>query len=169
MNQTIKVGIGDVILRPYDPARDADRVAQIVGQIWSGGGDALMEKYYGVIGNQPWGYWQAQSVLGYIKAENCRAFVLEENGQVIGFTSYLIDRGRSLGTVGYNGIAPEHQGRKLGNAMMDYVMKCFHDEGMAYAAVIVADNAQHAPARRVYEKYGFTRNLLGLDYLVQKL
>jgi ribosomal protein S18 acetylase RimI-like enzyme len=168
MEPSIDLGVGAVTLRRYEAPRDAERLAEIVGRIWSGGGDALMEQRFGLIGNRPWGQWQAQSVLDYINAPACRAFVAQESGDVIGFCSYLLDEERRLGTVGYNGIAPEHQGRKLGSAMMRFVMERFHEAGMLYAAVIVADNAEHAPARRVYEKHGF-ENLLGLHYMVQKL
>ncbi len=167
MDQRIELGIGAATLRPFEPG-DAGRIGEIVGQIWSGGGDALMEAQFGVIGGRGWGQWQAQSVLDYFKGENCHTFVVEEAGEIIAFCSYVLDMQRSLGTVGYNGVAPEHQGRKLGNAMMAFVMERFHAAGMRYAAVIVADNEQHAPARRVYEKHGF-KNLLGLHYMVQKL
>ena len=76
--------------------------------------------------------------------------------------------GRKWGTVGYNGVALDHQGQGLGSAMMGFVMSGIRAEGMEYAAVIVADNEEHAPARRIYEKHGF-RRLAGYHYMVQKL
>jgi ribosomal protein S18 acetylase RimI-like enzyme len=168
MDTIVALGIGAATLRPFESARDTEAVGRIVGQIWHGGSSALMEKRFGRIGGQHWEQWQSKSVLDYLKAEGCHAFVIQEGDEVIGFCSYTLDAQRQLGTVGYNGVASEHQGRKLGSAMMDFVMKQIREAGMLYAAVIVADNPEHAPARRIYEKHGF-EPLVGMQYMVQKL
>ncbi|UCH33799.1 MAG: GNAT family N-acetyltransferase [Armatimonadota bacterium] len=160
--------IGDITIRPFDAERDSKRVRVIVGEIWGGGDDALMEKQFGIIGGRPWSEWMAQAVLGYLAADGTRSFVAERDGDMIGFCSYVIDDARKRGTVGYNGVARDHQGRGIGSAMLDFVMSRIRAEGMEYAAVIVADNEEHAPARRNYEKHGF-RRLTGLHYMVQKL
>jgi len=160
--------IGDITIRPFDAERDAQRVRVIVGEIWGGGDDALMEKKFGLIGGRPWSEWLSGSVLSYLKAEGARSFVAEQNGDVIGFCSYVIDEARSRGTVGYNGVARNHQGLGIGSAMLDFVMSGIRAEGMEYAGVLVADNEEHLPARRNYEKHGFHR-LTGYHYMVQKL
>jgi ribosomal protein S18 acetylase RimI-like enzyme len=160
--------IGDITIRPFDAERDSERVRVIVGEIWGGGDDALVEKEFGIIGGRPWSEWMSQSVLLYLQGDGTRSFVAERNGDVIGFCSYVIDDARKRGTVGYNGVARNHQGRGIGSAMLDFVMSRIRAEGMEYAAVIVADNEQHAAARRNYEKHGFHR-LMGLYYMVQKL
>lgn len=159
---------GDITLRPYEAERDAARVKEIVAEIWGGGDDGLMEKLYGVQGGKPWGEWTSAAVLAYIGAEGARAFVAEENGEIVGFTSYGIDEVRKRGQVGYNGVARSHQGKGLGTAMLDSVMERFREEGMEYATVMVMDNEEHLPARKNYERHGFKR-LVGLDLMVQKL
>ena len=160
--------IADITIRPFDAERDAERVQVIVGEIWGGGDDALMEKEFGVMGGRPWSEWISESVLSYLKADGARSFVAEQDGDVIGFCSYVIDEARSRGTVGYNAVARNHQGLGIGSAMLDFVLSGIRAEGMEYAAVIVADNEEHLPARRNYEKHGFSR-LTGYDYMVQKL
>jgi len=160
--------IGDITIRPYDPQPDSERIKIIVGEIWSGGGDALMEKEFGVIGGKPWSEWQSQSVLSYLQADGARSFVAEKHREIIGFCSYIIDKGRSCGTIGYNGVARNHQGTGIGSAMLEFVLTRIRAEGMEYAGVIVADNEEHLPARGNYEKHGF-RKLIGNYYMVQKL
>jgi len=160
--------IADITIRPFDAERDAERVQVIVGEIWAGGDDAIMEKEFGVIGGRSWSEWVSQSVLSYLKADESRSFVAEHNGEVVGFCSYVIDEARSRGTVGYNGVARDQQGRGIGSAMLDFVLSGMRAEGMEYAGVIVADNEEHLPARRNYEKHGF-RRLTGYQYMVQKL
>jgi ribosomal protein S18 acetylase RimI-like enzyme len=160
--------IGDITIRPFDAERDAERVKVIVGEIWGGGDDALMEKEFGVIGGRPWCEWLLQSVLSYLQADEARSFVAEQNGDVIGFCSYVIDEARSRCTVGYNGVARNHQGLGIGSTMLDYVLSGIRAEGMEYVGVIVADNEEHLPARRNYEKHGF-RRLTGYQYMVRKV
>jgi ribosomal protein S18 acetylase RimI-like enzyme len=159
---------GDITLRPYREEQHAERVKAIVGEIWHGGDDALMEQKYGIIGGRPWGEWMADSVLPYLQAEGARSFVAERDGEVVGFCSYVIDEARSRGTVGYNGVARACQGQRIGTLMLDFVMERIRAEGMKYAGVIVADNEAHAAARRNYEKHGF-KTIMGMHYMVQKL
>lgn len=159
---------GDFALRPFDPQRDTGRLREIIGEIWSGGDDALLEKEFGVIGGRPWAEWLSDTILAYLQAEKTRSFVAEHGGEVVGFCSYVIDPARKRGTVGYNGVARSHQGRGIGSAMLDFVLSRFRAEGMDHAVVIVGDNEEHLPARRNYEKHGF-RRLTGYHYMVQKL
>ena len=44
--------IGDITIRPFDAERDSEPVEVVVGEIWSGGDDALIEKEFGVIGGR---------------------------------------------------------------------------------------------------------------------
>ena len=110
--------INDIKIRDFDAEKDAEAVRVIVGQVWHGGADALIEKQFGVIGGKPWGEWQSADVLSYLTDDGARSFVAEKEGQVVGFCSYVIDRNCSRGTVGYNAVAPGQQGQGLGSAMM---------------------------------------------------
>jgi len=158
----------EITLRPYNPDKDAKRVAEIVGEIWGGGGDATMEKLFGEIGGKPWAEWTSASVLSYLAGDDAKAFVTQQNGEIIGFCSYVVDKARSLGTVGYNGVAKSHQGLGVGSKMLDYVLAAMRSEGLEYAGVIVMGNEEHLPARRNYESHGF-RKILENYYMVQKL
>lgn len=160
--------VGDIVIRPFDPDCDSQRIREITAEIWSGGGSGLMEMEFGTIGGRPWSEWQSDSVLSYFGGENAQAFVAELDGEVIGFCSYVIDSVKSIGTVGYNGVAKAHQCKGYGSLMLDFVMEGIRAAGMSYANVIVADNDAHAPARANYEKHGFHK-LLGFQEMVQKL
>lgn len=158
----------DVTVRPYDPAADADRIRELVGEVWAGSDDEILEGMYGEIGGRPWADWLAPAVLGYLAAPEARAFVAEEGGAVIGFCSFTTDDVRRRGTVGYNGVARSHQGRGIGAAMLELVLDGIRAAGMEFAVVLVADNAEHLPAQRNYERHGF-RRFSGYHYLTQKL
>lgn len=158
-------------LRPARFPEDAVRIAEIVGEVWHGGGDALLEARYGQIGAHPWQHVMAESVLSWMQAPNAAAFVVEDTtlkDQVVAFTSLQIDRDRDTGTVGYNAVARSHQGQRIGHLMMDHIMNRIRESSVGHAAVMVADNDDHAPARRVYEKHGF-ETVYSLRYMFRKL
>lgn len=156
------------VIRPIDLATDSQRVCEIISQIWHGGGPALVEAKYGQVGGKPWQLWMSQMVIDDFKSPHWNAFVVEHDGIITGFCSYSIDRQRSRGTVGFNGVAAECQGKGLGSAMLTFVMDKIRSSGVTFAAVVVADNEAHAPARRVYEKHGFEK-ITGNHFLLQKL
>lgn len=153
------------------PARfpeDSAKIAEIAGAVWKGSANAIIEKHYGRIGSAPWQHWLSQDILAWLQAPNAQAFVVHDHDEIIGFCSLQIDRERDTATVGYNGVAPAHQGRGIGSLMMDYIMERIRESGVGHAAVLVADNDEHAPARRIYEKAGF-RPVYSLNYMFQKL
>jgi len=158
--------VGDVTIRPYDPDQDATRVRALVGQVWQGAEDDLVEQEIGLIGGRPWQEWLGDSVLAYLRGNP--AFVAERGGQIIGFCSYAVDPARSRGTVGYNGVAREHQGLGIGSAMLGFVLGRMRTEGLRYAQVLVADNKEHLPAQRNYQSHGF-RRIAGYHSLIQEL
>lgn len=160
--------IDNVTIRLMRLDADAAQLRPIVQSVWTGSGYALMEQRFGEIGGKPWHEWLWRAIEADLQAEPGRSFVAEADGRIVGFCAYSIEPERSRGTVGYNGVAPAFQGRGLGSAMLRFILARIKDEGMQYAAVVVQDNEQHAPARHMYEKHGFER-LAGNHFLVQKL
>ena len=160
--------VDELTIQPFDVEKDAEVLRRIVAEVFGGGFGALMEQEFGVIGGRPWGEWQADNILAYFAPDETRSFVVRKDDEIVGFCSYVIDPARKCGQVGYNAVAREHQGKGIGSAMMKFVMDRFQAEGMEYAMVLVSDNAEHAPALRVYEKFGFQR-ITGYHEMLQKL
>lgn len=158
----------EITLRPYDATRDADTVTAMAGDVWRGAGHEVVENKFGPVGGKPWRQWLSDDIRGYLAGADCRAFIAEMDGQAVGFCSYVIDAERSRGTVGYNAVAPNCQGRGLGSAMLKFVLAQIKAEGMQFAGVIVADNPEHEPARRMYERHGFEPMSANV-FMMQKL
>ncbi len=158
----------DPSFRPVRLPDDAARLTEIITAIWHGGADAIMEHKHGPIGGEPWHHWQSQAVLAALGSAETRGYVVEEEGRIIAFCSFSFHRERRMATVGYNGVAPEAQGRGLGDKMMRFILEQMRECGAETAAVVVADNAEHAAARRVYEKHGF-ETVYNLQYRFRKL
>jgi len=89
-------------------------------------------------------------------------YVLEHDGQIVGFLGLSIDEDGQGGEIDLNAIHPDHQARGLGLALYSFAIKRLRERGVTLARVGTALDASHAPARRAYEKAGF---LVGLPYV----
>jgi len=158
----------NITIRPFDKTRDTEKIKAIAGEVWSGGDDALMEAKFGIVGGRSWNDWIAQSVLSYLTMQCTKSFVAQSHGETVGFCSYLIDKHRKRGTVGYNAVTPNQQGKGIGSMMLEFVVDRLRTENMEHAVVMVAINEEHAPARRIYEKNGFHK-LMACQLMAQKL
>jgi len=143
---------------------DLKAIAGIVRNIWDHGGNALMEKRYGRIGGKPWQEWTAGEIVGELKKILPQVAVTEVNGEIVGFASYLLDRKKKVGMVGYNGVSNRFQGLGIGTRQLQWVLTQLRKKGMRYAQVITGLNRGHKPARRLYEKTGFVPLLKSITY-----
>jgi GNAT superfamily N-acetyltransferase len=84
-----------------------------------------------------------------------RLHVAEEDGLVVGFIHYEVDREELSGTIGLNAVHPAHQGRGIGTLMYGHVLELMRSQGMNYARVDTGGDPSHASARHTYERVGF--------------
>lgn len=144
----------DISMRAGTPA-DMARIQEIVEQIWGIGSDFVMEEKYGAVGGERWDRWLVPKVMSRIWDEIDSLLVTEMDGQVVGFITHTMSGARRVGTIHYNGVAPEAKGKGIGTLQVERVLEVFREAGMEYACVGTGLNEGHAPARRVYEKCGF--------------
>ena len=83
-------------------------------------------------------------------------YVAELTGVVVGFVSVQLNEETSVGEIGLNAVHPNHAGAGFGTAMYDAVLIRMRQAGMRVATVSTGGDASHAPARRAYQKAGFT-------------
>ena len=83
-------------------------------------------------------------------------FVIEENAEIVGFCAVLYDQDNAVGEIGLNAVDPGHQGAGAGKAMYDHALAMMREKGMRAATVGTGGDDAHAPARRAYEKAGFS-------------
>ncbi len=88
-----------------------------------------------------------------------KLFVAEVERQIIGFVSYSLDVSKSTGEIGLNAVHPDHAGQGIGAAMFEHVMDLMKKAGMKVATVSTGGDAAHAPARRAYDKVGFSKTI----------
>ncbi len=82
-------------------------------------------------------------------------YVIELNGQIIGFSGLSCDEKSKVGEIGLNAVDPQHKGQGAGSALYAHVLDQMRRRGMKVATVGTGGDESHAPARRAYEKAGF--------------
>lgn len=97
-----------------------------------------------------------------------QVYAAEINRTIVGFVSIQIDRGTQVGEIGLNAVHPEHASKGIGTAMYDFAIARMKEAGMKVATVGTGGDPSHAPARRAYEKAGFTVQIPSV-WLCQKL
>ena len=91
-----------------------------------------------------------------------RVLVAEWDGVVVGFVSLSMDPNESVGEIGLNAVHPDYGCRGIGRGLIDFALARMKDRGMVAAKVATGGDRSHAPARRTYEKAGFTNAIPSL-------
>jgi len=85
-----------------------------------------------------------------------RVVVCVEHSRIVGFATFSIDAARRIGEIGNNAVDPECGLKGIGQLMYAEVFRRFRALGMRFARVRTGMDWAHAPARRAYERAGFT-------------
>jgi ribosomal protein S18 acetylase RimI-like enzyme len=83
-------------------------------------------------------------------------WVAEWDGRAVGFLAYQLDFKEKVGEVQFLAVHPDYQNRGIGTALNDFALQKMKDSGMSMAKVDTGGDPSHAPARRSYEKAGYT-------------
>jgi ribosomal protein S18 acetylase RimI-like enzyme len=104
-----------------------------------------------------WREDQRRAVEGVLAAKEGRVWVAEADGTAVGFVSVgVFDAERGMGEISMLAVDPDHQGRGIGTALTGFALDRLKEAGMKVAMVETGGDPGHAPARRVYEKAGYT-------------
>jgi GNAT superfamily N-acetyltransferase len=95
-------------------------------------------------------------------------YAAEVAGTVVGFVSIQLNQETQIGEIGLNAVHPDHAGKGVGTAMYDFAIARMQESGMRVATVATGGDPSHAPARRAYEKAGFTAQIPSV-WLCRKL
>jgi GNAT superfamily N-acetyltransferase len=92
-----------------------------------------------------------------IKEENhISTFVAETDTVISGFVSFKLDNNKKMGIVEFLAVRPHYQEQGIGTALNQFAMEVMRDAGMQVAMVETGGDPYHEPARKLYEKAGYT-------------
>ncbi len=88
--------------------------------------------------------------------EKTIVWVAELEGVVAGFLAYGLDRESRVGEVQLLAVHPDYQNLGIGTELSRFALDRMKESGMTLAKVETGGDPSHAPARRSYEKAGYT-------------
>jgi GNAT superfamily N-acetyltransferase len=103
-----------------------------------------------------WRRYQEKDVRDTLADGAAQVWVAEAERGVVGFVAARLDPERQMGEVWMLAVDPDAQGRGIGTALTEVATGWLRDAGMTVAMVGTGGDPGHAPARRVYEKAGYT-------------
>lgn len=104
-----------------------------------------------------WQTAQRQTVETYCsERENTLLWVAELDGRLVGFVVYELNHEDKKGEVQLLAVHPEYQNQGIGTALNNFALAKMKESGMQLAEVGTGGDPGHAPARRSYEKAGYS-------------
>ena len=88
--------------------------------------------------------------------EKTLVWVAETDGIVTGFIAYTLKSEEKTGEVELLAVHPDYQNRGIGTALNQFAFEKMKASGMKIAMIATGGDPGHAPARRCYEKAGYT-------------
>lgn len=85
--------------------------------------------------------------------------VAECEGRAVGFVSYTVREGATLGELSLNAVHPDSAGRGVGERLYREALGRMKAAGVKVVEVGTGGDPSHAPARRAYEKVGFSMRI----------
>ncbi|MFJ5898014.1 GNAT family N-acetyltransferase [Streptomyces sp. NPDC093064] len=104
-----------------------------------------------------WAAGQARAVESVCRAEGTRVWVADYDARPVGFVATVIHAGPVRGEIDMVAVDPDHQGRGTGGLLVSFAVERLAEAGVPVVEIGTGGDPGHAPARRVYEKAGFTQ------------
>jgi GNAT superfamily N-acetyltransferase len=126
--------------------------------------EPVFESFKNVLGpaiyTRIWPDWekiQTEVVEKYCREEgNVYTLVAEMDGTVAGFLTYELKSETKVGEVVLLAVHPDYQNQEIGTLLNNTALDEMKAHGMKLAEVATGGDPGHAPARRSYEKAGYT-------------
>jgi ribosomal protein S18 acetylase RimI-like enzyme len=147
-----------VQIRSYGGS-DLDAVVRLSLLAW----EPVFESIENVLGSTifrrlhpDWRSDQRRAVEGVLGTEGTKVWVAEVGDHVAGFIAVDANQQRQLGEVVMIAVDPACQNDGIGARLTSFALEWLSKAGMTVAMVETGGDPGHAPARRLYEKAGFT-------------
>ena len=146
-------------IRPYQPT-DLPAILELSLLAWEPVFTAwqriLGPSLYPVAISPDWRKTQKEGVEKVCTDPKIMTWVAETEAEVIGFISYEINETTKTGEVMLLAVHPAYQNDGTGTELNLLALQKFKESGMKLAVVGTGGDEGHAPARRSYEKAGYT-------------
>ena len=145
------------LIRPL-AAADVGAVVGLSLRAWAPVHESMAQVLGGVINAMVYPDWAAQQaadVRAVCEDATAAAWIAESGGRPAGFVAIRIGPD-ATGEIEMIAVDPPAQGQGIGTALTQFAMRVMRDSGVRLVTVATGGVPGHAPARRTYEKAGFT-------------
>jgi GNAT superfamily N-acetyltransferase len=117
-------------------------------------GDVIFQRLYG----DNWSVRQQQDVEKVLRDQRSTVWVAEELAEIVGFVAAIVDHDPDIhmGEIKMLAVDPDSQNHGVGTQLTDHATDWLRQSGMRVVVVSTGGDVGHAPARRTYEKAGYT-------------
>jgi GNAT superfamily N-acetyltransferase len=148
-----------IALREFRPSDEESLVALSL-RAWEPVFDALLEALGPELFLRLRGDWragQAREVRDVLADSTQRVWVAEDAGRgAIAFVAARLHREQAVGEIYMIAVDPGAQDHGIGTALTGVATDWLQESGMRVAMIETGGDRGHAPARRLYEKAGYT-------------
>ena len=157
----------DLAIRDLKPA-DVEQIVEIALAAW----EPIFVSFRGIMGEElfaalhpDWREDKARQVRSACDpGGRARVCVAEKGEETVGFITFHVNDKSRVAEIGNNAVHPDHQGQGIGTEMYQYIFEKMREAGMRFVKVSTGGDPSHAPARRAYEKAGFSISVPSVDY-----
>ncbi|HBY08442.1 MAG TPA: GNAT family N-acetyltransferase [Chloroflexi bacterium] len=139
--------------------QDLDEIVELSLLAW----EPIFVSFRSILGPQiypilypNWRKSQQEGVESLCQDEKMNVWVAEAAEKVVGFVAYELNQENKTGEVMLLAVHPDYQNDGIGTALNLQALKAMKAAGMKLAVVGTGGEDSHAPARRSYEKAGYT-------------
>lgn len=127
----------------------------------------VFESFRSILGEEIYALAQAREDEGqsayleslFASSSGWDVYVAELDDAVVGFVSIQVKQETRIGEIGLNAVHPDYAGKGIGTRMYEFAIAKMKEADMQVATVSTGGDPSHAPARRAYEKAGFTAQI----------
>ncbi len=157
-------------IRSYQPA-DLGSILDIAVAAWqpifASSKEIVGEELFEIISPDP-DASKRESVTGACHDDDPRqVWVTEIDSEIVGFVTVHMYHDRKVAEIGNNAVSTAHHHNGVGTKMYEFVLEQMKQAGMEAAIVTTGGDEAHAPARRAYEKVGFSGAVPSVEYHIK--
>jgi ribosomal protein S18 acetylase RimI-like enzyme len=149
----------DLSIRPVT-SDDVEDVVRLSLLAWA----PVFESFEGILGPSIykliWPDWKVDQREAIEKVctdgDKTIVWVAEVDGAAVGFVAYQLEAEGTTGEVQLLAVHPEYQNLGIGTELNIFSLREMKEAGMTMAKVETGGDPSHAPARKSYEKAGYT-------------
>ncbi|HEX5586778.1 MAG TPA: GNAT family N-acetyltransferase [Acidimicrobiia bacterium] len=149
----------DPVIREYRPT-DCEAVVALALRAWepvfASIREALGDEIDTLLHGTDWKAYQQRAVEDALADEAMRVWVAATGDTVVAFMAVSLDAERSIGELWMIAVDPSAQNHGLGTSLTNLATDWMRDAGMKTAMIGTGGDPGHAPARRAYDKAGYT-------------